>query len=275
MKRFSDEHCMMAVRLLALRLRRPPMSIDWRAHGCRPGASIVFGRWRGWDRFLVAAGVPAPPANNGYQRSNGHRKYWTTERVIAGMRAVKEELGHFPRNNHGYYPLKKGRDDWPCAVYIFALGGPGRGSWRRALIRAGLQDQVKDMEGMPWRQDEDEFLQENAGSLTLKAIGRRLGRSVGACRRRLYDFGVRARDCRGFYTASVLAQELNVPLTRVTKAVRLGLLVAEKRGRRPYYQIDPASVEAARDWLLRPKQSWKRRASRTRWTRRTGRQVAA
>ena len=254
--RLSDEHIRLAVRLLALRLGRVPMLKDWKAHGCRPSHFIILKRWRRWDRLLAAAGLPPPVIEPAWQRSPGYgRPYWTRERVIAGMRRVREELGYFPLQDRHYNPLKRGRLDWPRAELIRALGGGGRSAWRLAMIKAGLSKDVPGWSNGAWREDEDEYLLENAGRLTLRRIAFHLGRSYGACRRHLYDLGTRARDARGYYTGMLLAQELGIPLSRVYDGIATGRLVAHRPPGRPYWQIDPDSVEVARDWLTAPKRT--------------------
>lgn len=256
--RYSDEQALAAVRLLALRLWRSPMVKDWRAHGCKPCRCTILKRWRWWDRFLEAAGLPAPSTAPAWGVG---RRYWTEARVIAGMKKLRAELGYFPNQPRDYLPLKKGRMDLPRENLIRALAPPlngqgnRRSAWRNAMIRAGLGDQIESWSNGQWTQDEDTFLLENAGLLTLVRVGFHLGRSPGACRRRLYDHGTRARDARGYYTVQVLAQELNVPPRRVYDAVHSGRLVGQRPNGRPYWQICPDSVEENREWLTRPKKT--------------------
>jgi len=252
----SDEHAILAVRLLAFRLWRAPMLKDWRARGCGPTPHHIRRHWGGWDRFLAAAGMTPPIIGPSWGQGVGFkRKYWTAARVIAGMRRVREELGYFPLHDRHYNPLKRGRLDWPRAKLIRALGGSGRSAWRLGMIRAGLSMDIPGWSNGAWREDEDEYLLENAGRLTLKRIGFHLGRTWGACKRRLYDLGTRARDARGYYTGMLLAQELGIPLTRVYLGIATGRLLAQRPPGRPYWQIDPDSIEAAREWLTAPKRT--------------------
>jgi hypothetical protein len=257
--RLSDEHILLAVRLLAFRLWRAPMMRDWLSHDCQPSAHIIRKRWCRWDRLLAAAGLPVPVIGPAWGQGVGFgRRFWTTERVIAGMRRVREELGYFPLQGRHYNPLKEGRLDWPRADLIRRLGGGGRSAWRIAMVKAGLSKDISGWHNSAWREDDNEYLLENAGLLTLKRIAFHLGRSYAACRRHLYDLGTRARDARGYYTGMLLAEELNVPLGRVYLGIATGRLVAHRPPGRPYWQIDPDSMEAARGWLTAPKRTHSR-----------------
>ncbi len=275
-RRYSNEHSIAVVRLLALRLWRSPTATEWKENGCRPCHALIWERFGKWYQFLETAGLPLPAYTPALGKAPpGGSVWWTPERIMAAMRQIREELGYFPRKVADYLPLKRGRMDWPTDVSIRGLVKNGsrqsdRSAWRNAMIKAGLVDDVQNWREGAWSEHDDEYLLEHAGRSTLKRIAFHLGRTYGACRRRLYDLGTRARDARGYYTASVLAQELHVPLGRVTDAIHSGLLDATK----PlgvYYQIDPESIERARPWLTRPRITHKTFPVYTKWTRATRR----
>lgn len=253
---YSREHMIFAVRLLALRLGRSPLGKDWRNGDCKPCFATILKHFGGWDRFLAAADIPAPAPIAGWQVGTGRRTYWTPARVREAMIEIEAAgWGGFPRDPKAYDGIKKGRPTWPTSQAVRALGGGGRGAWKRALVKAGIE--IDGWSDSAWTKADEEYLLENAGLLTLKKIGFNLGRSWAACKRRLYDLGVRARDARGYYTASVLAQEHQIPLKRIYEGLRSGRLIGHRPQGRPYWQIDPESIEKNLDWLLAPKKTHK------------------
>ena len=243
------------VRLLAERLGRTPLLRDWRAASCQPSPETLRRLYGGWDAFVAAAGLPPVEPPHGWSKGPGYgRRYWTEERIIGALRRIHAELGRLPHDRE-HTRLCKGRADWPTAETIRRFGGNGRGCWQRAFRKADVS--VRIWAFASWSEEDDEFLLEKAGDLTLERIAKRLGRTPGACRRRLFDRGVRARDSRGWYTGQLLARELNIPVTRIYGAIRSGRLRAVRPPGRPYWQIDPDSVEENREWLVRAKQTHK------------------
>jgi hypothetical protein len=221
------------VRALAWRLGRTPMLKDWTSAGCAPSHHMLWKRYGGWDAFVSAAGLPPVQPPHGWGQSPGFgRRYWTDERIIAALRRIYAELRRVPRDRENNR-LCKGRLDWPPSEHIRRFGGNGRGCWQRAFTKAGVK--VRCWENASWSEEDEEYLLENAGHLTLAQIAKELGRTAGACRRRLFDHGVRARDSRGCYTGQVLAQELGISLDRVSDAIRSGRLRAVRPPGRPYW----------------------------------------
>lgn len=261
--RNSSARIIADVHMLAGRLRRPPLFKDWLAAGLAPRALGTFTkRFGSWDGVLAAAALPPPDAEPIWQHSNG-RLYWTDARIADALRRVYQHLGRVPH----------WRDWWAYARAGWTLPGSrllqrfartkGRGLFQRALIRAGVRLRPSDGNGRPvwneasWSKQQDGFLLQNAGVLTLNEIAASLGRSYAACRRRLFDLGTTARGARGWYTGQKLAQKLNCPVTRIYRALETGRLKGVKPPGRTYWQIDPASVDQAREWLCAPKRTHK------------------
>lgn len=282
LRQYSDEHCFLVARLLTMRLRRSPMVKDWVEHGCRPCHGLIWERFGKWHRFLEAAGVPLAAYTPEWGKTPpGGALYWTHERIKAGMRSIRAELGYFPQQVREYNPLKVGRMDWPPDYLIRGLGKNGNGkasdrsAWRNAMVAAGLGDDVEDWNNGAWTDEDDTYLLERAGTMSLKRIAFNRGRTYAACRRRLYDLGTRARDARGLYTASVLAQELNCPLTRVLEVCHAWFIDARKPTG-VYYQINPDSLTPqVRAWLTRPRITRTSFPPYTKWTHKPRRKPMA
>jgi hypothetical protein len=138
---------------------------------------------------------------------------------------------------------------FPTAQRVYRYGG---GVWSAAWERAG----VKGTQHLwnEWTPEEEETLLDLAGRVPLAEIGRRLKRSYGACKRRLYDLGVRARSARGYLTGQECAREYNVPITRVYQLIAEGKLAATKGPGGSYWQIDPDSAMRCSE-LQSPKQT--------------------
>ena len=218
------------------------------------------------DDELKASACGARPQ---WARSRHLRTSWTEARIAEAVRRVYRHLGHVPQSRE-WWALARAGWALPRSPLLQRFARTkGRGLFQRALIRAGVRLRPSDGNGKPvwnearWSRQQTDFLLENAGVLTLAEIGRRLGRSYGACRRRLFDLGTTARTARGWYTGQTVAQELNCPVTRVYTALRSGRLKGVRPPGRPYWQIDPATVEAAREWLCAPKRTHKGTPPRT------------
>jgi len=252
---YPPEYLIERLQQLARDLGRTPRTVDLTLP-CHQTYLNTFGTY--WEA-LRAAGMEPPRGRPGWgakTRRGRIPKYWTEKRVLRGMRKLYGELGVVP-NDRAYLVLKKGRLNLPPAMEIRRFGGNGgRGSvcWKLAWEKAGFAVPQR-RSWATWSEEEDRFLLENAGRLTLKQIAVEMGRSWHACKRRCYDLAVWAREARGWYTGQRLAQELNVSLARIYGAIHSGRLRAERPPGRPYWQIDPASVEENRDWLTAPKKT--------------------
>lgn len=149
-----------------------------------------------------------------------HKRYWTRERVIEGLqRAAQEIKGPLPCLDQEYSRIKKGHLDWPVSARVlFYFGAMARG-WRAA----GVEWERISLHNVPWVPEEDEYLKENAGTMTLEDIGRHLHRSYQSVRYRLNRcFGIKARDNEGYLSAAQMAKHFNCSCHRIRTALHDG-----------------------------------------------------
>lgn len=200
---------------------------------------------------------PDMDVNHGWSPGYGRiEKYWTDERIRAGLLDfAQKHRGPLPNSDRDYSELKRGHMEWPTAASVLGLFGTMSDAWtaigqRRARVTR---------QWVPWTQEDDDYLLDHAGEQTLKVIGKHLGRSWGACRRRLYDLGAgRARDVSGYLSAMQVAQEYGCPLYRVTTLIARGELKARKVHGGHYWRIDPEDAAAIADKLRAPKRTYRK-----------------
>lgn len=201
---------------------------------------------------------PEPGMNHGWSPGLGRiEKYWTSERVIAGLRDfASQRPGLLPNSDHDYSAAKKGHLEWPTAASVLALFGTMANAW--AGIGAPKVRYTRKWN--EWTQEDDDYLLEHAGEQTLKIIGKHLGRSWPSCKRRLYDLGAgRARDASGHMSAMQVAKEYGCPLHRVTALIARGELKAKKVYGGHYWRVDPEDAEAIAEKLRAPKRTYRKR----------------
>ena len=186
-------------------------------------------------------------------RVPGGGRYWTAERIDEGLRDfARRHKGPLPTSDHVYNALKAGHMQWPTANAVLARHGRMADAW--AAI--GEPKTRYNRGWAPWSQADDDLLLERAGSMTLKLIAPRLGRSWQACRRRLYDLGAgRARDVSGYMSAMQVAAEYQCPVGRVEALIRSGELPAHKVNGGHYWRIDPDDLRAVEAKLRAPKRT--------------------
>lgn len=169
-----------------------------------------------------------------------HRRLWTRENVLAGLvRAAALISGPLPCCDADYNRLKKDRLDWPTSHRILEYFG----SMARAWIAAGGSIGVSNWErvslaNIDWTADEEEFLLEYAGTKNLRDLGREIGRSYGAVRKRLQEKGVTARANQGYLSAGELARLLNCSYDRVLRFCESGRIPAKYNIRLHRWEID-------------------------------------
>lgn len=203
------------------------------------------------NRFFPA---PKPDAgvNHGWSPGYGRiEKYWTDERVQEGLRDfASKHKGQLPNSDHLYSDLKKGHMEWPTSAAVLEQFGTMADAW----AGIGVPKSRFNRGWVPWTQEDDDYLLERAGEVTLKIIAKQLGRSWPACKRRLYDLGAgRARDVAGYLSAMQVAKEYNCPLSRVKKLIASGELPAHRVQGGHYWRIDPEDCEKLRAVLSAPK----------------------
>lgn len=187
----------------------------------------------------------------------GNQRWWTRDRVIAGLTDfAAANRGPLPTSDHVYSVAKKGHMEWPPAGRVLEFFGTMADAWAAVPGTKGRYQRG----WAPWTQEEDDTLLELAGNMTLKRIGARLGRTWGACKRRLYDLQAgRARDVSGYMSALQVAKEYGCPADRVSRLIASGELKAHKVQGGHYWRIDPADAEAVAGKLRAPRVTQKSR----------------
>lgn len=180
----------------------------------------------------------------------GNKRYWTKERTLEGLKDFSlKHWNHLPTGEEEYSRMKKGHMEWPTAHRVLEHYGSLVKAWEAVGYKVSHSN-------APWTQEDDDFLLEHAGEMTLKRIGKRLRRSWMACKRRLYDLEAgRARDVSGHLSATQVAEEYNTSLNRVYKLIQRGTLPARKVAGGHYWRIDPEDCEAVRELLTAPKRT--------------------
>ncbi|MGE0227789.1 MAG: hypothetical protein AB7I38_11120 [Dehalococcoidia bacterium] len=183
----------------------------------------------------------------------GHGVVWTPERIEDALRAyVKRTAGMLPSGSDEYSAVKKGDPSLPVAVTVVERYGAISRAW---LAVGAPKSRVKFL-GDAWTEEEVEYLLEHAGNQTLKQIETRLHRSRAACRRKLYDLGLRARDAQGFMSAQQVAVEYGCGVKRVLTLIRNGELKAHHpAGKTNIWAVDPSDAKAVAHLLRAPKRT--------------------
>lgn len=179
----------------------------------------------------------------------GAEAYWTQARTLGGLRDfVARNKGILPSSSDAYSVMKRGHMEWPPAGRIFDHYDSMADAW----AAAGASPRRYRRLWVDWTQDDDDLLLGMAGTMTLDLIAKRLGRSAGACKRRLYDLGAgRARDMSGHYSAAQVAELYGCPLARGNSLIKHGLLKAHKITGGHYWRIDPGDIDARVENILR------------------------
>lgn len=183
----------------------------------------------------------------------GHGVIWTPERVEAALRAyVKRTTGMLPSGSDEYNAVKKGDPSLPVAVTVVERYV----SMSRAWLAVGAPKARVRFLGDAWTDAELEYLLEHAGDQTLRQIEKRLHRSWSACKRKLYDLGIRARDAQGYMSAQQVAREYGCPVGRVLALIAKGELKAHHpAGKANIWAIDPSDAKAIEAVLRTPKRT--------------------
>lgn len=183
----------------------------------------------------------------------GYGVIWTPERIEAALRAhVRRSSGMLPSGSGEYNALKKGDPSLPVAVTVVERYG----GISRAWLAAGAPKSRVKFLGDAWTDEEVEYLVEHAGSQTLRQIEKRLHRSWSACKRKLYDLGIRARDAQGYMSAQQVAAEYDCPVKRVLALIAKGELRAHHpAGKTNIWAIDPSDAKAIEARLRAPKRT--------------------
>lgn len=182
----------------------------------------------------------------------GAKLVWTKEKVIEGLQAAAKELGRqLPTSDEVYNPLKKGRYDWPPALYIYKYFPTFAVAW----LAAGIKPSRVNLSSTKWTEEEDEYLLTHAGDIRLVTIAKYLRRSYGGVRGRLrFKNHLKARHNQGYLSAAELAKHYNCPYHRVRDALIAGKIKGFRSRIRNDWQVDLVDIdEQALEILEQPK----------------------
>ncbi len=186
----------------------------------------------------------------------GKKRFWTRERVLLALVEAAEEIkGILPCSDDAWNQVKKDRLDWPTATRIyFYFHGIARG-WLAACVPM----RRVTLKNVDWIPAEDEYLLEKAGSLTLKVIASRLGRSYPAVRARLNkNYGIASRHNQGYLSAAELAKQYNCSVHRIRDALAKGKIKGHYDRARNRWEIDLKDITSeAKEILTRPRRTHK------------------
>lgn len=182
-------------------------------------------------------------------------RVWTPERVAAALKAyVRRTTGQLPSGSDQYWRMKSGDPSLPVANMVIEQYG----AISRAWLAVGAPKSRVALLGCAWTDEEEAFLLERAGNMTLRDIAKRLHRSWPACKRKLYDLGTRARDAQGYMSGMQVAEEYGCSIHRVYDLIRSGALPAHHpAGKVNIWAIDPADAMAIKDQLREPNRTHK------------------
>jgi len=185
------------------------------------------------------------------QNMQGAKLVWTREKVIEGLQIAAKELDPIPTSDDIYNSLKKGRYDWPPAIYIYRYFPTFAVAW----LTAGVNPKRVDLASTKWTEEEDEYLLTHAGDIRLVDIAKHLRRSYGGVRGRLrLKNHHKARHNQGFLSAAELAKYYNCPYHRVRLALVAGKIKGFRSRIRKDWQVDLTELDGqALDILQQPK----------------------
>ena len=185
----------------------------------------------------------------------GNKLLWTRDKVLDALRAAAAEIkGPLPCSDRKYLKLKTGRYDWPSPRSIYMYFGSMAAAW----VAAGAGMDRVTFSNTDWKNEDIEYVRENAGTDTLKQIGNKLGRSCGAVRRVCYENNIIARGNQGWFSAAEISKEYNCPYHRVRVMLDLGILKGKYDHIRNRWEIDTSLITPDIEGLLRaPKKTHK------------------
>lgn len=180
-----------------------------------------------------------------------HRRFWTKERVLDTLAKAMDEIkGPLPTSDEVWNVIKKGRLDWPGTNRILEYFD----TFPRAWLSAGAPKERVLLSHAKWMREEDNYLKENAGKLTLEAIATNLRRSYPSVRGRLRWYGMNARDNQGFFSAAQLSKEFKVPYHRILQELGRKTIKARRHKERNTWVIDMGKLTREEvELLTRPK----------------------
>lgn len=185
--RYTDQALLGALQVLAGRIGRTPSTSDWVKAGNAPSRWVFEKRFGSWGNAVAAAGLPA--ARNPYAKTS-------PATVIAGIRFVRRELGHWPTWDE--YPTvadKLREAGLPTSIHAAMRL---YGSWPKARQAAGDPNPMPtDRETLtfaPDRQECDKGHLLEGGNLEIVTNGRK--RCTTCKRRRWRETRARREQAR-------------------------------------------------------------------------------
>lgn len=133
---YRDETIIGRLQVFAMRLGRTPSRNEWRVERLLPTDTVVARRFGSWSRFVRAAGLPP------YVSQQEHEATYDDATLVQGLRELAALLGHPPTSQdwqrHRDWAKSRGYPTDRKTIQRRIGNAPGRGSWDRALKRAGV-----------------------------------------------------------------------------------------------------------------------------------------
>ncbi len=168
-----------------------------------------------------------------------HRRLWTRKYVLKQLAAAAAEIrGPLPCSWRVYRVLRKGRLDWPSSGRVLGYFH----SMARGWLAAGASPGWVWLGNIDWTAEEEAYLLEHAGSMTLAAIGKKLRRSWPSCKWRLHVLGTNARANQGYLSAAELAKLYGCSVRRICSALAGGRIKGWFDRRRHRWQVDTMDI---------------------------------
>jgi len=122
----------------------------------------------------------------------------------------------------------------------------------RGWLVAGASRHRISLKNIDWTPEEDGYLLEEAGILTLEYIAAKLRRSYAAVRDRLNKkYGIESRHNQGYLSAAELSKEYGCPYHRVRTALVEGRIPGRYDEVRNRWQVDPGNLTPAAEAILK------------------------
>lgn len=217
----------------AVRLMVPTLGEFARRHGITPASLSDMLRGKQYTSIGL---LRVAPERRG--------RPWTVAEVTAALLWLRAHEGGVPTDTARYVALANEHPGLPSLKSIRDRFG----GLRRALFLIGIPGIGRHHR---WQPEEEEYIAEFAGLVSLATLAKTLGRSRNSVERHLHELGETVWGSQGYLTCGQAAREYGVPpRTLYNHAVRFGTLpyVAGATDRRRIVFLDPLDVEA---WLER------------------------
>lgn len=169
--------------------------------------------------------------------ASAYRKYWTRERVHAALRAYAlAHPGRLPRGTPAWNEITRGDPTLPTSGRILQLYGALGNAWREVLGDLDARYRVP-LAWVRWTPEEDAFIEQHVGRLSMREIAERLGRTESSLRQHARRaLNITPQLAREWWSPAEVAEHFGCPVSRVYYLVWRGILPARRDGR---VRIDP------------------------------------